>query len=86
MIVTPKTPQSYTKSYVKAKEDQGVLAVVDFLPQSPDLNPTEHLWGHLRTERAKNSVTLPETLWNIVESCRDIMGHQVLHKLVGSGS
>ena len=46
-------------------------SVMDFPPQSPDRNPTEHLWEHLSTEKVKNSVTSQEAL---VKSCWDNMG------------
>ncbi len=79
-IMTPNTPQKICKNYLKTKEDQGALTVRDFPTQSPDLNPTEHLWGHLKTEKVKHSVTSQEALWTIVRSCWDNVGHQVLHK------
>lgn len=41
--MTPNTPQALQKLL----DDQGVLAVLDFPPQSPDLNPIEHLLGPL---------------------------------------
>ncbi len=58
----PKHTSKLCKNYLKTKEDQGVLTVMDFPPQSPDLNPTEHLWGHLKTEKAKHSATPQEAL------------------------
>ena len=70
--------------YLKNKEDQGHVLVMDFPPQSPDLNPIEHLWGHLKTEKAKLSVTSQEALWNIVKSCWDNEAHQVFNRLVES--
>ena len=35
----PKHTSKLCKNYLKTKEDQGVLTVMDFPPQSPDLNP-----------------------------------------------
>ena len=79
-----KNTSELCKNYLKTVEEQGVLTVMDFPPKSPDLNPIEHLWGHLETERAKHSLTSPEALWNTVKSCWDDMSQQVLHKLVES--
>ena len=79
-----KNSSELCKNYLKTVEEQGVLTVMDFPPQSPDLNPIEHLWGHLETERAKHSVTSQEALWNTVKSCWDDTSQQVLHKLVES--
>ncbi|KAM7407138.1 hypothetical protein PAMA_003055 [Pampus argenteus] len=80
----PKHISKLCKNYLKTKVDQRVLTVMDFPLQSPDLNPIEHLWGHLKTEKAKHSVTSREALWNIIKSCWDNVCHQVLHKLVES--
>ena len=71
--MTSNTPQS-----------KGLLTVMDFPLQSPDLKPTEYLWGHLTTEKDELSVASEEALWNTVKSCWDNTGHQVLHKLVES--
>lgn len=30
---------------------------MDFPPQAPDLNPTENVWGHLKKELTRQSVT-----------------------------
>lgn len=50
------------KNYLKTIEDEGVLTVVDFPPQSPDLNPR---WGW-RPEKAKYSAISQEALQGTV--------------------
>lgn len=42
------------KNYLKIKEDQEVLIVMNFVPHSFDHNPTEHLQSQLKTEKAKD--------------------------------
>ena len=44
---------------------------MDFPPQSPDLSLIQHLWEHLKSDKAEHSVTPQETLWNAVETCCD---------------
>lgn len=70
------------KNYLKTIEDEGVLTVVDFPPQSPDLNPR---WGW-RPEKAKYSAISQEALQGTVKSCCDKLGHQVLYKPVSSSA
>ena len=55
-----------------------------FPPQSPDLNPIEHLWEHLKREKAKHTVTSQDNLWNALKECWNNVDSQILHKLVES--
>lgn len=43
------------------------MTVMEFLPQSPELNTIEHLWGPFEYAKAKHSVTSQEALWNTVK-------------------
>ena len=73
---------SKSKNYFKTKNDEGVLTVMDFPPQSPDLNPIEHLWGYLKNAKAGQCVTSHGRLLDTVKSCRANMSCKVLHKPV----
>lgn len=44
----PKYTSKLCNNYSETKEETGVLTVMDFPPQSADLNPTENLWGALK--------------------------------------
>ena len=39
----PKHTSHMCKNYLRRKEEKGDLVVMDFPPQSPDLNPIENL-------------------------------------------
>lgn len=78
----PKHTSKLVKSYLAKKRVQ----VLQWPPQSPDLNPIEHLWAevkrHLRNFRPSNKEELKakiEEVWKSISS-------DVMRKLVGSMS
>lgn len=74
-------PQTHLKASHKLLEDHRVPTVMDVPPQSPNLNPTEHLWGHFRAEEVKHPMTSQEALGSPVKSCWDNTSHQVCTNL-----
>ena len=50
---------------LKTEEEQGVLTVTDSPLQSPDLSPIQHLWEHLKTQKAKHSVKSQEASFRV---------------------
>ena len=42
---------------------------MDFPPQSPDVNPIENLWEHLKRKKVKHAVTSKDNLWEILSDC-----------------
>ncbi len=53
---------------VHPKENQGELKLMAFPPQSPDVNPIEHLWDELKREKVKHEVTSQDSLWDVLSA------------------
>ena len=51
----PSTLLMPVKSYLERRTADRMLAVMDWLPQSPDLNIIEAVWDHLDRERNERS-------------------------------
>ena len=43
--------------------------------QSPDLDPPEHLWGHLKTDKSQAFSNITRCSWNIVKKRWDNVDH-----------
>ena len=60
------------------------LHVMNFPPQSPDLNPIENLWDHLKREKVKHRSTNKDNLWDVLNQSWNNIKPEVLIKLVHS--
>ena len=80
----PKHTSHLCKNYLKTNEQKGDLVVMDFPPQSPDLNPIEHVWEHLKREKVKCNPTSLNNLWDVLNHCWNNMQQTVLGQLVHS--
>ncbi len=69
---------------VYLKENQGELKLMAFPPQSPDVNPIEHLWDELKREKVKHEVTSQDSLWDVLSTCWNNIGPSTLQNLVKS--
>lgn len=78
----PKHTSRYCQEYLERKQKDGVLQVMKWPPQSPDLNPIELLWDELdRRVRDLKPTSLPR-LWECLKEAWDNIQPQTLQKLV----
>ena len=65
----PKHTAKVVKQYLNEKQEEGLLKVMTWPPQSPDCNPIELLWEHLDREVRK---TLPRGKNDLLEAIQNI--------------
>ena len=69
----PKHTSKLCKNYLLKKQSDGVLTIMEWPAQSPDLNPIELLWEHLDRMVRKKCPTSQSHLWEmLVEAWNDI--------------
>lgn len=71
--MTPNTCERFAKMMWQPKKDHGAVTVMDIPQLSPDLNPDDHLRGHLMANKVECRRTLQTALWSIYT---DNTGHQ----------
>src|SRR4029434_1826942 len=52
----PKHSSNYCQNYLRQKESAGTLKMMDWPPQSTDLNPIEQIWGELENKLDRSFV------------------------------
>lgn len=80
----PKHTSNLCKNYLTKKEEEGRLRNMNWPPQSPDLNPIEHLWDILDKKIDKSNVTSQDTLWEQIQAAWQGIPLDTLKKLVMS--
>ena len=60
------------------------MVVMNFPPQSPDLNPIENLRNQLKREKVKHRSTNRDNLWDVLNQSWNNIKPKVLLKLVHS--
>lgn len=63
-------PKHTSKKAKKWMEDNDIT-LLDWPPQSPDLNPVEHLWNHIKQELCKYP-THAKGVWEIWERVEEV--------------
>jgi predicted transcriptional regulator/transposase len=77
----PSHSSHRTKRWLKRNE----IEVIDWPSQSPDLNPIEHLWDHLKREiRKRKQCRDVDELWEVVKEVWSSIKPETCRKLVHS--
>jgi transposase len=76
----------HTSNATKACLENLGIEVMEWPAQSPDLNPIEHLWWHVKNELAKfdESATGVEELWQRIQEVWDAIPEETCRALVES--
>ena len=61
-----------------------IRVIEDFPPQSPDLNPAEHIWASMKKELKGRSAKDLEELWRIIKEIWENISIEYLHRLIDS--
>uniref|UniRef100_A0A671T8F6 Tc1-like transposase DDE domain-containing protein n=1 Tax=Sinocyclocheilus anshuiensis TaxID=1608454 RepID=A0A671T8F6_9TELE len=63
-------------------ESAGTLRMMHWPPQSPDLNPSEQIWGELENKLDRSIVHSKEILWLELQKAWDNISVEVLRKYI----
>ncbi len=77
----PKHTSKLCKSYLERKQSAGIMSVMEWPPQSPDLNSIELLWEELDRDVRKKCPTSVNHLWAILQEAWSNTSSQCLNKL-----
>ena len=78
----PKHSSNYCQNYLRQKESAGTLKMMDWPPQSTDLNPIEQIWGELENKLDRSIVHSKESLWLELQKAWDNISVEVLRKYI----
>ena len=74
----PKHTANKVKRYLKRKEH---LELMEWPPQSPDLNIIEAIWDHLDRKKFEKQPKSQEELWEVLQNAWNSISPNVLQKL-----
>jgi hypothetical protein len=78
----PKHSSNYCRNYLRRKEAAGVLTMMNWPAQSPDLNPIEQIWELVDRKLDKSRVKTKETLWLELKRCWESIPVEVVKKYI----
>src|SRR4029434_6967919 len=78
----PKHTANVIKNYLQRKEEQKVLEVMVWPPQSPDLNIIESVWDYMKRQKDMREPTPTEDLWLVLQDVWNNLPAEFLQKLV----
>lgn len=64
----PKHTSLLCRNYLEKKQDDGVLRIMEWPPQSPDINPIELLWEELDRQVRKMGPTSKPHMWECLKT------------------
>ncbi len=80
----PKHTAHIVQAYLSTKETDGILSVLQWISQSPDLNPIEHLWKILDDHCACRKPQNHSQLFAILKESWQSLPQNQLNRLVES--
>ena len=80
----PKHTAKKVNDYLQRKENQGQLQLMEWPPQSPDLNIIEAVWNYLDRKKQENQPTTSEELWDVLRDAWNNIPGDFLQKLQDS--
>jgi transposase len=78
----PKHTSHYCTNYLRTLADRHHFQIMNWPAQSPDLNPIELLWDHMKREVSKRHPTSEDHLWEICQDVWNNIKPEVLDKLI----
>lgn len=78
----PKHTSKLCTNYLQSKEDEGVLEVLEWPPQSPDINPIELLWEELDREVRMMKPSGEKSMFDCLKTAWEDLKIEKLQKLV----
>lgn len=78
----PKHTSNLCRNYLESKENEGVLQLMDWPPQSPDINPIELLWDELDRQVREMRPKSQTHLWQCLEQAWYNLEPEKMQKLV----
>ena len=65
----PKSRSHLRKKLLKKGRTKRDLGVMGFPPPSPDVNPIEHFWEHLKQKEVRHNPTSLNNLRDVINDC-----------------
>lgn len=78
----PKQTAKVCRDYLGELQEEGIICIMEWPPQSPDLNPIELLWHHLDRTVRQSAPTSATTMWTFLQEAWQQISPLTLAKLV----
>ena len=78
----PKHTSRLCQNYLRRKEQDGRLEIMEWPAQSPDLNPIELVWDELDRRVKANQPSSATHLWELLQQCWEELSEQYLISIV----